>query len=321
MELAAADSVLARAEQIDTASVEATIARSRIAELHAILAQLVSREGAAYARTAFDHADAAVRADPGNIDALESRARARDMLVLELATPDSIDRLRRLAVADLERVVKADSTRARALALLGRMQFLLREYRPSLANTWQARELDAFLDDAHSVAYRLGIIHFELGQETEANEECDTGAARAPGRNPLAYCRLLLAALAPAPDLGEAGVQQRITALESSILGGDRQGQMTRFAPLVALAWRNVGASDREKAAWQRAANGPRDIGRDPYEAIYLAHIGAWDDAFLRLTRYAVELGQVAVEGRMFDILRTDTVRWTRMLEAVRVAR
>lgn len=243
------------------------------------------------------------------------------MLALEAAPPDSIERLRRLAVADLERVVKADSSRARALALLGRMQFLLREYRPSLANTWQARELDAFLDDAHSVAYRLGIIHFELGQDKDAHEECDTGAARAPGRNPLAYCRLLLAALAPTPDLNEAGVQQRITALESSILGGDRQGQMTRFAPLAALAWRNVEAFEREKAAWQRATNARHDIGRDPYEAIYLARTGAWDDAFARLTRYVIEFGEAAVESRMFDSLQRDSARWNQMLDAVRTTR
>ena len=144
-------------------------------------------------RAAADRAVEGTRRAP---EALEMRG----VLLLELADATGAEEgAWRAAERDLQDAVTADPNRARALAYLSKARRLATDFDAARAYALRAMEVDAFLEEAPDVIFRLYESYLELKRWEEADRWCREGRRRFPERSAFVFCRFFYEALGPEP--------------------------------------------------------------------------------------------------------------------------
>jgi TolB-like protein/Tfp pilus assembly protein PilF len=200
--LAAADSLLALAEQLDPRYVDAMIERAFVARgrafnaLHPSLGGMVRVEELLVEGEA--HARRALHRDRDNARALEQLGMIQQ-LQLMFGDHDAAARAALLGEAErtLRRAVARDTTRVRAYATLSSILDERGEFAEARVLARRALQADAFLEGALDVLNRLFVLAFELGDYREAAHWCDELGRREQAALTTASCRLMLAAWAP----------------------------------------------------------------------------------------------------------------------------
>ncbi|MDB4898304.1 MAG: protein kinase [Gemmatimonadetes bacterium] len=291
---AAADSLLALAEQRDASWSQPAALRARIALTRAKL----SKSGPAATQwidTGIHDADRAITIDPRNADALEYRGALRfERYQRNLSSnPAEEKSLVSDAESDLLRATQANPAQANAWNVLSALYY--RKSPPDLAganiNARRALQTDAYLASANEVLYRLFATSYDLGQHDQAVKWCDEGHRRFPTSARFVKCRLYIGLMRDnPPDVN--GAWKTVADLLALTPAprrpfAEREARMLATAPLI---YSGQGDSARHVLV---AARGDRSI--DPEsdlvgtEALMRARLGDRADAMRLLKLYLSE--------------------------------
>jgi TolB-like protein/tRNA A-37 threonylcarbamoyl transferase component Bud32/tetratricopeptide (TPR) repeat protein len=203
---ALADSLLSRAEALDTRWPTTVIARATLAfrQIRHIKDDLKKSE---LIDTGLGHAERALSLDPRNAEALEIRGTLRfykRQLGLAPDPTESADLLRS-AEEDLREATTIDPSRATAwntLSLLFYKKF--NRVEANLAAR-RAYEEDSYLEAAPEIIWRLYATSYDMEQFVDASQWCDEGEKRYPADPRFVSCRLwLMTSNLRPPDVREA---------------------------------------------------------------------------------------------------------------------
>jgi serine/threonine-protein kinase len=201
-----ADSLLARAEQLDAAWPDPSVGRADISYRRARLAQSSPPDAVRLVQSGLAHVEEALRRARNNARALELRGTMNYYVWLLQVTADPLERarLRESAKTDLEAAVTFDPRLAGAHATLSHLN-----YTDDIANAvvaaQRAYEEDAYLEVANVVLWRLFNGSLELAQFASAQRWCSEGARRFPADYRFVQCQLrLLSTPALEPDINQA---------------------------------------------------------------------------------------------------------------------
>lgn len=312
--LADADTLLARAEELDSRWAEPIVLRGRLAEIRArLISDTPGRYDEENARSALSHAERALGVDPESAAALELRGTVlfnlwRDAEVSERST-DSLDEAER----DLRAAVTAEPSRAGAWSTLS---LLLQTGRASFAEArlaaLRAYEEDAFLTDAADILLRLANLAGELGRYEEAMRWAREGRERFPEVVDFAAAELMI--LASVGDNLDS--VRRAWALHGEI--GDlsprrwRQPYLTGASMQVAAVLARAGLADSARTVIHRTlAEAPEDVRRwASYEEAHARLlIGERDEALRALGTFLEDnpdMKAYLAEDPWFEPLRDD---------------
>jgi DNA-binding SARP family transcriptional activator/TolB-like protein len=203
---AQADSVLAEAERMDPAWLDALIQRGWLAERRALIERSVGNKQyvRAWLDSAVHHADRALAAAPGHAPALELRGAALfRAFSFEPAHTEDVMALLQRAEADLTTATRADPRSALAFTLLGSALMAQGRFAEANVAAREAARIDAFLRMASDNLYVLAMSGFELGYDAEAADLCERGLRRYADHR-FSYCALSIMAWSstepPLPD-------------------------------------------------------------------------------------------------------------------------
>jgi serine/threonine-protein kinase len=287
LRLATADSLLARAEQLDSHWPGPVVSRGALAR-RALKFTEDKLRAAQLIDTGIAHADRALQLDPRNADALELRGALRYAKIVRGLAPDPTDaaNLLRTAEADLREAVSVSPAQAGAWSELSHLAY--RKYNKVEANlaARRAYEADAYLASAREVLWRLYATSYDLEQFTDAIHWCNELTRRYPRDVLQARCGLwLFTTNARAPDVDEAW---SLAAVMDSIAPG-REMLRREARILVAAAIGRRGMLDSARRVLERAR---ADRSIDPrgelmgFEAIIRTMIGDEDEAIRLLQVY-----------------------------------
>jgi len=282
--LAAADSVLARAEDIAPEWVEPTVRRGWIDYQASRFTGFDDRVAAEqWIDRGMEHAEVAVRLAPEDPDALELRGTLQYWkYLLNLAGgPEESERLLGQAEADLRASVAANPQQASAWTSLSHL--LMNQDRMPEAKVAALRsyEADPYLRNAHLTLWRLFGASFELGDGIEARRWCEEGRRRFPERPRFRKCSVWAAAMPGSnPDIGAmwAALDDWVELSPPA----DREFNLHQGQMIAALALVQAGLPDSARAVAERARLGP-DV--DPtrniayWEAVVRSFLGDMDEA------------------------------------------
>lgn len=140
--------------------------------------------------------DRAVAGTGRSAEALEMRG----VVLLELADAASAPESQwQAAEQDLQDAVTLDAGRARALASLSKARRIAGDFEAARGYALRALDVDAFLEEAPDVVYRLFESTFELKRWEEADRWCREGRRRFSQLNTFVFCRFYYEALGPEP--------------------------------------------------------------------------------------------------------------------------
>ncbi len=314
-ELAAADSMLARASQLETRWAEPIVLRGQIAERRSWLSLVGDRppQPEKWLRTAIDFANRALRTDKQSAAAHELRGSANlVMLAMSPASVSQPDSLLQVAEADLRSALSIDPQRPRAQSTLSAVLFAQGRYEEARGAAVQALDADAYLTDADEIVNRLFTASFEVGDDADAGVWCDEVRRRMPNNWPAAYCDLAMLGWGTGkPDPRKALLLlEHFGAADPEMM---RQAMRPRLMMLTAAVLARAGQADSARAmihAARTAAAG--DIELLPLEASARLKLNQREESLQLLNRY-LELNPSArnrVEnGRMFRALRESPPR------------
>jgi TolB-like protein len=155
------------------------------------------------------HAEAALKLDPDNADALEQRGNLNYYAYLTNAEEDAAKKagLIASAKADLERATQLNRAQASAFAMLSHLYNNFAGSTPTdvMLAAQRAYETDEFLNEAEVVISRLVVAAYDLGQFEKADQWCGEAKRRFPNGSRTARCELLLLTTrAREPNIGAA---------------------------------------------------------------------------------------------------------------------
>jgi serine/threonine-protein kinase len=155
---------------------------------------------------AVEHADAALRLEPDNAAALEWRGTARYRRWLLRADDDrALEDLFAQARSDLTRAERLDPTRASVKSTLSHLYYQIDDWAEAVLAARSAYDLDAFLDAADGVLWRLFTAYYDLGDHENADGTCERGHERFPRDYRFVQCRILVMTMpAATPDVDRA---------------------------------------------------------------------------------------------------------------------
>src|SRR3989442_1126039 len=204
---ARADSLLAQAEQADPRWIEPIVQRARVAYLRARL-ERVPREQDKWVTVGLAHIERALRAEPQNADALETRGTLRFWRFSKGLEPDpaAAEKLLQAAQTDLETATRINPQQVGAWNVLSTLYYAQRrdvvEANQAARNAYES---DAFLASADLILYRLFVTSYDLELFTPAWDWCQNGHRRFPSNAPLVQCELILMSTnALEPDVDRA---------------------------------------------------------------------------------------------------------------------
>ncbi|UCC83975.1 MAG: hypothetical protein JSW46_03300 [Gemmatimonadota bacterium] len=270
--LAAADSVLALAEQLDPSWVEPIVLRGWVAwDQSALLGATRDDFDKDVVIRGLAHAERALERAPGEAGALEIHG----LLLFQMsAAREASDpsELRQRAERDLKAAVAADPTRARAWVELSELQRLNTQFAEARRSAERALEADPFLEQARVIIFRQFTTSLDLKDVNESKHWCEEGRRRFPGDEWFVSCSLFLLALSegPEPDVDRAWV-----LLDSMWQMNPPQSREQRQAigeTWVAGALARAGLRDSADAVIERArAAAPENVA--PWIDYYAANV------------------------------------------------
>lgn len=306
-----ADSLLARASQLDRSWAAPLVLRGQIAELRAYMSTVIDRppRSSEWIGLARDFADRALRVDNRSHGAHELRGSVN--LSQWLLTPDvpiSADSLLRNAERDLRAALAIHPDLPRAQSRLSTVLFVQGRYAEARSAALRALEADAYLTDADEIVNRLFYTSFEMGDDEEAGYWCDEVRRRNANRWPAAYCDLVLLGWSSA---GTPDPRKALHLLE--VAGGDDPPAMTavmrpQLTMLAAAVLARAGETDSARSMLRQArAATPNHPELLRLEAAVRVILGEVDEAreLLRELFRAKPALQTRISGsRMFRPLR-----------------
>jgi serine/threonine-protein kinase len=189
-----ADSLLARAEQLDPKWTDPPVLRGKLDYLRS--RRYAGDHPAADRWIGFGlvHAEAALALDRDDPDALELRGNLRywRWLLDVVKDPDSAHRLLMDAKADLETAKTLRPSQAGAYATLSHLYYQTGSLTDVYLAALDALKQDAYLDNAATILSRLYYSSHDLGQFGDAAHWCDEGRRRFPADVRFTECRLWL---------------------------------------------------------------------------------------------------------------------------------
>ena len=200
---ARADSLLARAEQLDGHWAAPIILRGTIAYRQSRLERDRTRAGEAIAR-GLGHAERALALDSRNADALELRGTLRYFRWLLSLEPDPARAAALLhdAEADLQAAVSISPTNASAWSTLSHLQTQKPDATEAKLDAQRAYEEDAYLTTAPDIVWRLYTTSYDLEDFAGATQWCAEGRKRFPANPRFTECELwLMTAPTARPDI------------------------------------------------------------------------------------------------------------------------
>lgn len=207
--LAAADSMLAEAQQADTSWVEPTLRRGRVAYQRAYwLGKLGQVQPAVKAiQTAMGYADQVLQKSPGNARALTVRGEAQYWRYLLGVDDDMTARQNVLmdAKRDLEAAVKKDPNEAEANYALGSLYYQVDDVGAAVLASRSAYDHDPFLQSAPHILWNLFYGSYDLESFGQAQRWCEEGWNRFPDDYHFAECHLwMMTTPGTEPNVGAA---------------------------------------------------------------------------------------------------------------------
>ncbi len=286
---ARADSLLAQAEQADPRWVEPIVQRARVAYLRARL-ERVPREQDKWVTVGLAHIERALRAEPQNPDALETRGTIRFWRFSKGLEPDpgAAEKLLLGAKTDLEGATRINPRQVGAWTVLSTLDYAQRDVVEANQAARNAYEADAFLSSADAVLYRLFVTSYDLELFTPAWDWCQKGRRRFPANPLFAQCELmLLSTNALEPDVSRAWN----LATEAARLSPERARPFTQLYEQiwVAAVLARAGLADSARRVLDRS-RGNADV--DPqkellgYQAFARVMLGDNNDAVRLLDEY-----------------------------------
>jgi eukaryotic-like serine/threonine-protein kinase len=250
-ELAAADSLLAAAEQQDPRWVDPIIQRARIAHERAARADdraLMMR----WTETGIAHADRAVALDVKSSGAYEVRGTLRYRLSLLEPNASAAQRLFSGASADLTEATRIDQRNASAWFWLSSVHAAESDYVQSAIAAQNAYNADRYLQRAPDILRQLFATAYSMEQHTNAKRYCEEGVQRFPDNPYFFECQLwMMTTRADSADPARA--RRLIAELERYKSGADwelarRETQMILAAVMVRAGRGNRAMLDSARA-------------------------------------------------------------------------
>jgi serine/threonine-protein kinase len=306
--LAAADSLLAIAEQRDAKWIEPVIGRALVSYRRS---RLFGRGDIIhpYLREGLAHIERALALDRNNADALELRGNLRYWGWLQGIEPDAEKASVLLAGArkDLEDATAKNPNQAGAWASLTHLYNQTATGTDVALAARRALEADAFLDQAAVILFRLFISSYDLSQFTQADDACKEIRRRFPADMNAPRCELfMLTSRIREPDPARAW---RLADSVAEAAGNRRQYFELNAHMLVAAVLAKAGQRDSAAAVIERSKGNP-DINptRD------LALFGAFAYAVMDNREKAVELLGVYLQAnpRLRAVYAEDAGWWFR---------
>ncbi|MBI4520248.1 MAG: hypothetical protein HY701_05395, partial [Gemmatimonadetes bacterium] len=289
-----ADTLLARAEEVDTAWAEPSIRRAEVAYRHSRLTRALP-ELSASVEKGLVHVQRGLSLEPSNAEALELRGTLRYWAWIRGLTHDPAERNRMLQAArqDLEGAVRTDPTRAGAYSTLSHLYYQegVRDVPAAVLAARRAYEEDAYLEVADEVLWRLFGGSLDLEQFDQARRWCGEGVQRFAADYRFVVCQLrLMMTPAVAPDVESAWALK--TRVESLAPEPRRAYESVQGEIMVGAVLARAGLADSARAVLERART-RRDYGTDPsreltvYEAYARILLNEEDEAIDLLKEYA----------------------------------
>ncbi len=192
-QIAAADSVFAAAETLDSSWPKPIIARAALAQSQARGARdAIVREQMITAGLA--HAERALAIDARNAEALELRGTLRFLKLYFNLAPDPTEgaTLLRTAEEDLRTATRIDPSRASAWNTLSLLLYQKLDRLGSHNAALKAYDEDAYLESTRDILWRLYATSYDLENFANARNWCEEGNRRYPTDAQFASCRLWL---------------------------------------------------------------------------------------------------------------------------------
>jgi TolB-like protein len=289
-----ADSVLSRAEAVDTSWVEPTILRTRLAYRRSRLAHDPG-DALRWIEVGLAHAERALERAPHHARALELRGTLRYWRhLLPVPTAErAAEVLVQQARSDLEQAVRRNPELASAYATLSHLYFWLDDLSSGVLAAQRAYEEDAYLETADVVLWRLVTGSYDLEQFESAARWCDEGFRRFPTDYRFSQCQIL-AMTTRAADADVQAAWRLLSQIDSLAPEGVRPVQRARSLVYLGGVLARSGMTDSADAVLRMAREESRaDI--DPAREILLNEaamranlIKDVDGAIDLLKRYAV---------------------------------
>jgi serine/threonine-protein kinase len=310
-----ADSLLARATQLDRNWAAPLVLRGRIAELRAYMSTVIDRppRSAEWIGLARDFAGRALRVDNRSHEAHELRGSVNlSQWLLTVDVPVDADSLLRNAERDLSAALAIRPELPRAQSRLSAVLFIQGRYAEARRAALRALEADAYLTDADEIVNRLFYTSFEIGDDEEAGYWCDEVRRRNPNRWPAAYCDLILLAWSSAgsPDPRKAlHLLEEAGADDPPAMKAVMQPQLTMLAAAVlARAGEADGARDLLRQARAKAPEDPELLHLEAAVRVILREEDRARELLQELFR-SKPATQARISGsRMFRSLRENPI-------------
>ncbi len=280
-----ADSLLERAERLDPAWAQPSVARAWNA------ARLAWRTGdppgvamdSVWAARALRHADRAISLGPEAAAGLEVRGLILAGLAPSASEPEAA---REEAARVLQRAITLDPRAARAWGELASLRVAQGRFPEARQAARRALAADAFLEEAAEVTHTLYFSALQEGPEPEAVEQCNDGRARFPEESEFVVCQLFLLASFPQvePDVDRAwALVDTLTAL---VAERTRPAFHAYGSVQVAKVAARAGLPDSARAILRgaRGEETPQWLAYD--EAHVRVLLGEHDDAIRLLRQY-----------------------------------
>jgi serine/threonine-protein kinase len=265
-DFAAADSLLAQAEQLDPKWPNPPVLRGKLDYLRSRSYGLGNaRASDTWITRGLVHVNQALALDPNDPDALELKGNLRywRWLLNIVADPDSAHQLLIAAKADLETAVKLNPAQAGAWATLSHLYYQTGSLTDVYLAARNALMEDAYLGNADVILSRLFFSSYDLGQLGDADHWCDEGRRRFPADSRFTECHLWL--LTTRQDSADPNLAWRL--LDSVVAltpADDRAFQRLYDQALVAGVLARARAADSARHLLQRTVAGAKmDQTRD----------------------------------------------------------
>lgn len=254
--LTRADSLLARAGELDRRWAEPLVLRGWLMERRAFVATFASSDSASRRKqleAARSMAERAIERDRNEPRAYELRGAVLHQLALLPNVPRDTVR-QRLAAAEeeLQRATYLDPNGAAAWRRLAEVLNSAGRYAAAKSAAERAYRIDRYVAEANSIINLLFSTSLELGEDGEAERWCREGRRSFPGQAPFVYCLFALHAWAERvpPDVGLLETELRSYRNTESFVQPEL---MTRLETLLAVAHARAGRPDSARALLLRA--------------------------------------------------------------------